>query len=760
MNLARISGALLLTYTLIGEHAGAQTSEPPVLREEMIVTGSPISDTGELLDLPYSVQSFTADEIEERTYTSIADFLDKQAAGVYINHAQNNPLQPDLRIRGFTASPLLGAPQGVVAYMNGVRLNEPFGDTVNWDLLAAPFIQRMTLLSGANAAYGLNALGGTILISTRTGFDSEQNRIQASTGSFDRTQASLASGDNNGRWGYYAAADTFREDGWRDFSESAAHNIYGALSLREESLSWDMYAFASDTELRGNGAAPEPLLRQDRAAVFTHPDITENTMRMLSSKLTFGLDGGGEFNATAFVRSNTTDSFNGDGTEFEECELNESLLCEDDSDEPVLDQFNNPVHLSFDAINNQSERTQQSWGATAEYRFPSVDFYRFQHAQVLGLDVYRGETDFSSQVEYARLQADRSTTRSGRFNPEDRTALDSTVSAYGLYWIDRIIASEKTDVMLSARYNHSQLRTSDRSGLRPALNSSHDFSSLNGGIGASYRANEHATLYGSIHQSSRTPTPVELACSHPEAPCTLPNTFLADPPLKDIVAHNFEFGLRNPASAGSAWRLATFWTEVQEDIIFQTTGGVSSNEGFFSNASDTRRVGFSANMQAGTDNFLWNIDYTWLKATFEEDFLVSSPNHPKAINGITAVAAGSQLPGLPRHNLNAGTEWQITPRWAWHVDGHWRSGVHLRGDESNMDDRTGSAKAVNTQVTYTTPLDAEIYLAVNNIFDWEYETFGLYGEPDEVLPELDSSNNRFLSPSAPRGAWIGIRYTW
>lgn len=51
-------------------------------------------------------------------------------AGVVANPAQNNPWQPDIAFRGFTASPLMGAPQGLSVFLDGVRVNEAFGDTV------------------------------------------------------------------------------------------------------------------------------------------------------------------------------------------------------------------------------------------------------------------------------------------------------------------------------------------------------------------------------------------------------------------------------------------------------------------------------------------------------------------------------------------------------------------------------------------------------------------------------------------------------
>lgn len=755
-----LSVVLGATVSLVSATPRADTKPDSGMEEITVVGTSPLSGAEVNENLPYQVQSFGTDDLQKNQYTSIANLLDRQASGVSINHAQNNPLQPDVQVRGFAASPLLGAPQGVAVYMNGVRINEPFGDTVNWDLLGASSMNRLSLVSGANAAYGLNALGGSLLLTSKTGFSDPGTALSASAGSFDRRQASLSQGDNNGRWAYFISGDGFEEDSWRDFSQSSAYNGYAALSLRDEDLEWDLFGFVGDSDLRGNGAAPEQLLEQDRQAVFTHPDITENRLNMLSSQLRLQLDEESSLRSSFFVRSNTTDSFNGDGSEFEECDPPlDGFLCDDDEDEAVEDQFGNNLADSFDAINNISTRKQNSWGGTAEY-YRRWQLGEQKHHSSFGVDFYRGTTDFRSAVEFAQLRADRSTTRSGRFDSEGATQLDTLIQSAAVYWVDRFAASERSEVTLSLRYNSNDVETEDRSGENPALNGDHRFTGLNGGAGLRYTVSDSLDIYGNLNQSSRTPTPVELACSHPEAPCTLPNTFLADPPLDEVVARNLEFGLRHAATPMTEWSVNTFLNRVKDDIVFQTTGGVSSNEGFFSNASDTQRLGLSAQLETGSEALRWTLHYSWLRATFEDNFMVSSPNHPLAIDDRIPVRAGDRMPGLPTHNLSLTGDWRINSLLNWRWDAHYQSGVYLRGDEGNLDEKTDSSVVVNTTFNYQPSNALELYLSVSNLFDTEFESFGLYGEPDEVIPSLDSGNNRFLSPNEPRGAWLGARYEW
>ena len=140
--------------------------------EEIVVVG--VVPAGSSLDqskLPYPVQSGSAADLENIGGLSLADFMRQSFASVSINDAQNNPMQRDLQYRGFTASPLLGLAQGMAVYQNGVRINEPLGDAVNWDLLPQSAINQIQLGGGSNPLYGLNSLGGSLVIDMKDGFN-------------------------------------------------------------------------------------------------------------------------------------------------------------------------------------------------------------------------------------------------------------------------------------------------------------------------------------------------------------------------------------------------------------------------------------------------------------------------------------------------------------------------------------------------------------------------------------------------------------
>ena len=228
--------------------------EPDVIStvlEEIKVLGiTPLSSAISSDKSSRAIQIFNAQDIAKTIGYSIAQLLEQQAGSITSNAAQNNPLQPDIRLRGFTASPLLGVSQGVVVYQNGVRINETFGDTVNWDLLPISTVESVGVVAGSNPVLGLNALGGAITLKTKDGFSAPQRTMTLEYGSFETHALNITSGGNNDSWGYFITIDGMEEEGWRDFSNSQALNAYAALSWRDKSSELDVYLNRGDTHIK------------------------------------------------------------------------------------------------------------------------------------------------------------------------------------------------------------------------------------------------------------------------------------------------------------------------------------------------------------------------------------------------------------------------------------------------------------------------------------------------------------------------------
>jgi iron complex outermembrane receptor protein len=745
----------------------------PPLEEVVVVAPYGIAVDPTLV--PANVQRAVAEQLQRSQALDLTDFLNRQFSSVSINHAQNNPLQPDFNFRGFTASPLLGLPQGLSVYENGVRINDPFGDTINWDLIPVSAIDNVQMLAGAQPVFGLNTLGGALSLRMKDGFSSQHGtQLDAYGGAFGRFGAALQAGANDGRWGYYGDLDYFAENGWRDHSKSDALRLYGALSRHESDWTVDLSAAYANTELRGNGPAPVELLATDRSAVFTYPDITQNEHIQLILEGSRDISEALRISGNAFYRRLHTDTFNGDGTVFEECEFAAGELCAATNDdiEQVRDQQGEPIPAELNgselnAINNIGRREQESYGGSAQLGLQAPLFGR-ENSLTFGVAYSIGKTTFDSAVEVASLLEDRATSRTGVFAQGFATAMDSDVTSASVYFLDTLSLSESVALTLSGRYDDTRIELSDRGGENPQLDGKHSFGRFNPAVGVTFRLGPAMTLYGSYGESTRAPSPVELACASEDAPCNLPNAFLADPPLEQVVAKSAEIGLRSEGREGLQWHIGGFYTVNHNDILFQTTGGPQANVGFFDNVGDTLRTGIELSLAQRLGRLRWSFDYSYLEAAFDDDFISNSPHHPifadepdsPAIAGDEKllVTSGSSIPGIPQHQANLGIDFSLTDRFDVGADVVLRSGVYLRGDEANLLDRTDGYAILNLRAEWQLSDNVVLFARIENALDTDYETFGVLGDPSEVFEGF--KDPRFLGAGPPLGAWVGARLKW
>lgn len=822
--------------------AGAQEIEEV---EVIGATPTPGAEV-ELFRVPHRVVSIDSEELDASFTSQISDHLSRRVGGVFINEAQNNALQPDVQYRGFTLSPLLGLPQGLAVYQDGVRLNEVFGDTLNWELIPENAVDRIELVSGGDPLYGLNSLGGALAIRTKNGFDHVGHKLELDGGSFGRVVPSIESGGNNGTLGYFIAGSYEAEEGWRELSETDAGNVFSSFSWRpRETASLDLTINAADSKLIGNGPAPEVLWElEDRGSVFTAPDITENNMYMFNLVGKAELARGVTISGNAFYRENKTSSFNGDGSEFEELtcfqdsdrSMQTSYLAEEDelgnlateddiedfiddnpgtditmldavgskdlcrldvngdvigsNDPRIEDADDNFVQAEADdgternAINNRSERDQRSYGGslqtTLEHTLAGLD-----NRLVAGGAYFAGDVSFFSSLELARLNPDRSTAGTNIFIPEDGVRLDVDTSNYSAYLSDTLSITEQFDVTAAVRYNNTRIKLKDQGGNdnltddNPDLTGSHSFSRFNPTAGVAWRPLAGLTVFGSYSESNRAPTAVELACADDMAPCNLPNAFLADPPLEQVVSKTAELGLRLADQYPVNAEVALFFVRNQDDILFQSTGGVASNEGFFDNVGTTRRMGVDAGVSGKLNfnerNINWSVNYSYLDATYRDPFTILSANHPLAdeddpTTQAFRVESGDRIPGIPEHSVKAILDVNITQQVRIGTEVIYHSSRYMRGDEANLDAEVPGYTLVNLLAEYRPLPLLQFFVRVNNLFDTDYETFGLYGEPDEVLEDdleaahmanpgggFDNPSRRFFSPGAPINGFVGIR---
>lgn len=782
------AAAAALLCVLTGVPAPVQGAEA----EKIIVIGTtPVrQDDLDAGDFPGRIQSAGSEELGASVSADISGYLNRYFGGVHINSAQGNPLQVDLYYRGFAASPLLGLPMGMAVYQNGVRLNEPLGDTVNWDLVPMNAVAGLSLLSGSNPLYGLNTLGGAIVIEMKNGFTHPGHAVEAEGGSYERFIGNFESGGNNGEFAWYVNAQRFYEGGWRDLSKSWAENLYASFDWRGDGATLGLNYHRGRSDLKGNGLLPAGLLDGERDAIFTAPDITENDLYLWAFRGDYQIGDDVRLSGNLYYRDNATDSFNGDGAE-------EELI---DPADP-MDRVQACEDISCDAVNNISERSQRAHGGVLELDFP-LDWFGLQHDLNAGMGYYEGRSTFDSRVQYATLDPNTRSTRgprsvAGAFSDDDDDITDvkTRVKRTYLYLGDSISVGDAWTVNLAGFYHDSEIRLTDRTGDQPELNGSHDYDNFNWSTGAVWHWRSDTDFYGSYSESSRLPTPIELACSEEilaaraasgggdEVECRLPNAFLADPPLDEVISETFEFGVRGAAANGWLWSVGAFHTENNDDIIWQTTGRA---HGAFRNVDKTRRVGIEASLAGDYGRLDWRLNYTWLEATFEDDFeaLVSEdyaalgatvrevcPNRGTGCAAadmveVASVGKGDDIPGIPQHLFKAAADYAFTDRFSVGVDMIAVSDSHLRGDESNQLDEVSGYAVFNARANYRAG-GFEAFVLIENLFDRDYENFGLIGEEPELgrevggdpsVLELDDERALYYAPGAPLSVWGGVRW--
>ena len=737
------------------------------LDEVHVIGDTPLSSpsTGvSIYKTPSPIQTVTSDELEETQTWSLPDYMRRYMGSVTINDVQNNSMQPDVQFRGFSASPLLGVAQGLSVYVNGVRFNEVFGDTVNWNLISEGAIERMDLHSGSNAVYGLNSLGGAISMKTKTGFSAPGHSAEVYGGSWGRNVEEVMSGWNDGTFGYYVDLRNFAEEGWRQYSPSSVMQGLGTFSWRGEKSDIDLTLAGNGSSMNGNGTVPTQLYEQQRNAVFTHPDQTKTDMFLSSIQASTWVTDKIELSGTAYYRQTLVPTFNGDDTNAEKC-ADPSLtgyLCEEQGDqqEPILDANGKLIKASpfnSTATQNMTQTNMRTAGATVQSAFDH-DWFGYKNRFVGGGSYDEGNTTFNSNTELGALTPTRGTIGSGIYTEEGIVRLNTNTTYYGVFFTDTFSVTEDLALTAAGRYNQARVTLNDRYGTD--LDGQHQYQRFNPSGGATYAFMPELQAYASYNESNRAPTAIELSCANPDKPCKLPNSFVSDPPLQQVVAKTAEAGFRGQIKrlfgGNFDWNAGYFNTTNTNDILFINSGTLA-NQGYFSNVGNTLRQGLELGLNADYEAVRFGFNYTYLDATFQTPFIANSPNNPYANDmGQTFVRPGDYIPGLPQNILKAYADWMIFDGFTFGANLNYQSYQYLRGDEANQNAPIDGFAIVNLLAEYRYNENFAVFGRFDNIFNNNYQTFGNFGEAQGVLGEA-YNNPRFVGPGAPQAGWAGVK---
>lgn len=751
------------TYITANAAEPAQNASQPSatdqrVLEEVTVSSTPLGGLEVPTDrVPGNVQRATSENIEHVRRASLAQFMDQRLGSVFINEAQANPLQPDVQFRGFVASPLLGQPQGIAVYQDGVRINDPFGDVVSWALVPEAAIASVDLIPGSNPVFGLNALGGALSLRTKDGFSNPGTGAEAMHGSFGRTIAKAESGGQLAQhFSYFGSARFLTEDGWREHSPSDARHLFADFGWRDARSSANLNLTRVEADLIGNGPAPVQLLQIDRDAIYTYPDRTENSLTFLTLSASRHLTDDWELHGVAYTRRSNIDSLNGDESALDACEMQPAFTCNPEG-ELAHDTQGQPIAFSpavDGALLNRGSTRQQTNGLSLQLGSTGSIGGR-DNRFIVGGSLDRSHVRFDSSSEAGRFDGTRRAIGSGIVLGESLVDLDTRVANRGVFVTDTFAITPEVDLIVAGRYNDTRIELRD--GVGTALNGDHRFTHFNPAAGLTYRPVPGLSLYASYSESNRAPSPVELTCADRNDPCALPNAFLTDPPLEQVIATTYEVGARGNWRS-TRWHAGLFRTTNQNDILFVSAGALT-NHGFFDNAGTTRRQGLELNLSGALfgERVSWSASYTQLQAEFRDYLRVMSPHNPAAQNGEIEVLPGARIPGIPERVLKANAHVRVTDALAVDLDVAYQSDQYLRGDEANVATPLAGYTVLNASLEWQLSHGFAVFAQLENLLDARYETFGLFGTAQGVLGE-SFDDPRFVSPGAPRSAWVGFRW--
>jgi iron complex outermembrane recepter protein len=701
-----------------------------------VVGTTPLPSIGTPINqVPSNVQTGSAKSIDAQQSLDLSEYLDNNLGSVNTSNTVANPYQADVQFRGFTASPLLGTPQGLSVYLDGVRVNEPFGDIVNWDLIPSNAIANINLIPGSNPLFGLNTLGGALAVHTKSGAQFPGLKATVYGGSWARRAFEFEGGgvvkDKN--LDYFVAANLFKENGWREHSSSDVKQIFGKLGWQNDSSDLDATLALADTLMEGTQAVPLSGLNEPKKA-YTYPDSIGNEMVMLNLKGSHFLSDDKLIAGNIYYRKNRTSGFN-------------SNAASNSSGADPLDPDNQNITTDTD---------QKGYGGAFQLTLLN-DLAGHKNQFTAGASVDLGRTDFTSDSFQATVEGHETVT----VIPQTLLAqvrLNTKNDYYGLYATDTFSLNDKLHLTLSGRYNLAKIKLagfSDTAGTIGDLNGNHRYSRFNPAIGANYNPNNNLGFYGGYNEGMRAATPVELSCADPAQPCQLPNSFAADPDLKKVVAKTWEAGVRGKLGNNLSWNAGVYTTENKDDIQFIATNAAGTF-GFFQNVGKTNRNGLELGLNGKFDALTLAANYGFVDATFESDFTVgSAANSSKDGADQIQVTKGDSIPGIARHTLKLRMAYDITPSWNLGTNIVMASGQYARGDENNLDTngRVPGYAVLNLDTHYQFNQNWKLFGKVNNLFDRDYATFGVLGNNI-----FNGQDEQFRSPAAPRAAWLGVSY--
>ena len=756
--------------------AAAQVESPGVTVHVVETTPLP----GVNLDrneIPAPVQFATSADILDSGAADLSNFLNLRFTGVQINEIQGNPFQADVNFRGYTASPLLGTPQGLSVYMDGVRLNQPFGDVVSWDLIPQIAISSTTMMPGSNPLFGLNTLGGALSLQTKDGRRNPGFRMEASVGSFTRQNLQVEYGGAGGKgFSWYVAGNWFGEKGWRNDSHTDVRQQFGRFGWLHGNTDLKLTLAYANNALAGNGLGEQSFLADDYASLYTKPDHTYNKAAYTNLNFQHSFNSSLMLSGNSYYRDIRVETVNAD---VNEDSLDQAVYQPSAADQAALTaagytgfptsgatagntafpywrciaqvlQQDEPGEKCNGLI-NESNSNQHNFGLFGQLTWLGAP-YGHNNQFTVGGGYDRSRVGFAQSTQLGYLNPDRSVTGMGAYadgvtggsvdgEPLDtRVDLNGRVHTWSLYATDTLAVDNAWRFTLSGRYNRTAIHNEDRitpGGGPGSLDGEHLFERFNPAAGVTFSPSKALNLYFGYSEGSRAPTSVELGCADPEVPCKLPNAMAGDPPLEQVVSKTWEGGVRSGSDNRVNWTVGLFRADNRNDILFVTS--TQSGFGYFRNFGSTRRQGIELGVNGNIRFLTAGASYTFLDATYQSSETLGGTGNSsndaamagvKGLEGVIEIVPGNRIPLLPRHTAKVYTEFQLTKNFSISPNMVAVSTAVARGNENDLHQPDGVVylgpgkspgyAVLNASANYHLTRNLDLFAQVNNVLNHRY----------------------------------------
>lgn len=652
----------------------------------VVVTGTRLSDVDERT--PSQVEKI---DIRKTPGPDVIQNSLVALPGVSVYDDQGSRLQPELEVRGFTVSPIVGTPQGISVFLDGMRVNEPDAQEVNFDLLPSAALERASLVRGSNVLFGRNSLGGTILLETKRGRDTPTATATIGAGSFGQQTASVTAGGTLSGIDGFVAASGSNETGWREATAANTRNVFATIGHQwgpsrdsgDVSLS---FLYGKD-RIHEAGSLPigyAPTINYTPGDFFAPEayDLIARTNASLAD---------GTFRGTLFGRRNNYEQFN----------------------------------INVPPPSTDSYISMLSGGGTFEWTRPFF-IGRIPIGFTVGAEYERDNVHF-------RLLS----------TPDSITTLsDVRQENAALYGQAIVSVTSSLDVTVGVRDDY--IRIPYRDDLDPTNNGTNTYNRASPEIGATYRFTDDVKGFVAFKSGFRAPAPLELACASSTAPCSLPSALGADPQLKAVSTRDYEGGFDIDLPHNASLDIDGFWTDVLDDIQFASP---DLTHVYFINVPETRRAGIEVTGKVDLiGGARVEASYSYMAATFQSTTQIStSDTTPRPTR------PGGIFPSSPLHRgrVALGFGRLIGPLLIdGDIDLRGYSSQYLRGDESNQRPQIPGYTVSDLDLALTFRR-YRVSLAIENLLDRQYSTFGIEA-PNSVSGGDTAPVIPFLTPGFPR----------